>query len=55
MALLHSALNIVDAIGGAYPEGSFMQRLHALASEGKSPEELAQFLNEDPELESVHG
>ena len=32
-----------------------MYRLHALASEGKTPEELAQFLNEDPELESVHG
>ena len=54
MALLHSVVNVAGIIGGSYPEGSFLHRLMALAQEGKSPEELAMFLNEDPELENVH-
>ena len=55
MALLHSVVNVADMIGGAFPEGSFLHRLQSLAAAGKSPEELAEFLNEDAELESVHG
>ena len=54
MALLHSVINIAGVVGGSYPEGSFLHRLMTLAEEGKSPEELALFLNEDAELENVH-
>ena len=53
MALLHSVVNVVELTGGAFPEGSFLQRLGALAKEGKSPEELAAFMNEDAELDQV--
>ena len=55
MALLHSVINVASAVGGSFPEGSFLHRLMGLATEGKSPEELAAFLNQDPELETVHG
>ena len=57
MALLHSVANVADAIGGAtaFPDGSFLNRLAAMATGGSTPEELGNFLNEDEELEQVHG
>ena len=57
MALLHATINVADAVGGAtaFPEGSFLNRLAGLATGGSTPEELGNFLNEDEELEQVHG
>ena len=55
MALLHAVINVAETCGGQYPEGSFLHRLMGLAAAGKTPEELGAFLNEDPELETVHG
>ena len=55
MALLHSVINVAEAVGGSFPENSFLNRLMGLAAAGKTPEELSSFLNEDPELEAVHG
>ena len=54
MALIHSIINVAEVCGGPYPEGSFLHRLMGLAEEGKTPEELGKFLNDDEELERVH-
>ncbi len=54
MAMLHSVINVSAVCGGPYPEGSFLHRLMGLAQEGKTPDELGQFLNDDAELEAVH-
>ena len=54
MALLHALLNVTGVCGGSFPDGTFLHRLSDLANEGKTPEELGQFLNADEELDTVH-
>ena len=51
MALLHTVANI-DV--GAHGEASFMERLLKHCEDGKSPEELSDFLRDDEELAVVH-
>ena len=55
MALLHSVINVAEVVGAPFPDGSFLNRLAALATGGSTPEELGTFLNDDEELEAVHG
>ena len=54
VALLHATLNVADSCGGPYQDKSFLARLTKLAAEGRTPDQLGQFLNEDAELELVH-
>eukprot|EP00806_Schmidingerella_arcuata_P004527 Macronucleus_5108.p1 GENE.Macronucleus_5108~~Macronucleus_5108.p1 ORF type:complete len:178 (+),score=41.81 Macronucleus_5108:1-534(+) len=59
MALLHALANVTDLCAdgenGNYREGTFLHRLVSLyKDEGKTPEQLGEFLNEDEELERVH-
>ena len=51
MALLHSCVNL-DV--GAPMENSFMEKFLQLCQEGKTPEELSEYLRDSQQLAEVH-